>query len=521
MKKFSAISLLVLATALLTPALSSATPFMDVPEGHWAYDAICLLNSRGILSGRPDCAFGGALPATRCEMASAVARMLTSVNIEKAGKQEHELLKKLVLEFKDELDALGVRTDKIDRRVAVLEDGLGGWKIRGTFSFDAKFSSSDSGKNYFNSVFSNGNDIEFTKNMFYLYLTKQIDEKTYFFAEYRTGSNSTGGDGRGDQQHMLWSYLYVDTMLPYDTSLRFGRFLVDFEGAYGLFGDNDALFGDYRTDGFRLSKRWGSFGVTAIIGRNDGYFMEYLLGGLDTGSLMNYVLDLNWQPNEKFMIGATGYRFDADSPSKDGLPLNGDYDVNVYGIYANFKFTPQIELKGIYYFQELGRDVPAPSFASTGALAGNTEDGPTAWKTILEIKQYLLKFTGLWIEHARQDNTFLGLNNRYSIGGGAGNYDFVGRNMEYADPCGTSKWWFVKAYQNWNEKWSSFIRFVNVDFDTSWLDNATEWGIGVAYQYTPAIRFELVYDRIDHGDNAGGAAWGKESVIRLRTDVNF
>ena len=112
-----------------------------------------------------------------------------------------------MLEFNDELDALGVRTDKIDRRVAVLGDGLGGWKIRGTFSFDAKFSSSDSGKNYFNSVFSNGNDIEFTKNMFYLYLTKQIDEKTYFFAEYRTGSNSTGGDGRGDQQHMLWSYL--------------------------------------------------------------------------------------------------------------------------------------------------------------------------------------------------------------------------------------------------------------------------------------------------------------------------
>ncbi|MCC8177523.1 MAG: S-layer homology domain-containing protein, partial [Cloacibacillus sp.] len=117
--------------------------------------------------------------------------------------------------------------------------------------------------------------------------------------------------------------------------------------------------------------------------------------------------------------------------------------------------------------------------------------------------------------------TFLGLNNRYSIGGGAGNYDFVGRNMEYADPYGTSKWWFVKAYQNWDKKWSSFIHFTNVDFNTNWLDNATEWGVGVAYQYTPAIRFELVYANIDHGDNTGSAAWGKESVVRFRTDVNF
>ena len=33
-------------------------------------------------------------------------------------------------------------------------------------------------------------------------------------------------------------------------------------------------------------------------------------------------------------------------------------DVNNYGIYAGFKFTPAIELKGIYYFQKLGDNMP-------------------------------------------------------------------------------------------------------------------------------------------------------------------
>ncbi|WP_455598459.1 S-layer homology domain-containing protein [Cloacibacillus sp.] len=522
MKTFVAVSLLVLILAFAAPTPSMANAFMDVPQGYWAYDAMKLLTSRGILSGYSNDIFKGTNPVNRYEMASAVARMLSSINIEKADEQDLVLLKKLVLEFKDELDALGVKVDMLDKRSAILEERLGGWRIQGTFSFDAKFAGSDSGKHYFNSTFANGAKNEFTKNMFYLYLTKQISEDTYFFAEYRTGANSTGGDGRGDQQHSLWSYMYTDTRFPScDIGFRFGRFLIDFEGAYGLFGDNDALFGDYRTDGFRFTKSWGDLSVTAIIGRNDGYFMEYLLGALDTGSLMNYVLDINWRPNEKFMLGATGYWFDTDSPSKEGTLLDGDYNVNVYGVYAQYKFTPSVELKGIYYFQDLGRDVPTPSLAFTGALAGETQDSPKAWKAMLDIKQDLLGFTGFWIEHAQQDNTFLGLNNRYSIGGGAGNYDFVGRNMEYADPYGTSKWWFVKAYQNWDKKWSSFIRFTNVDFNTNWLDNATEWGVGVAYQYTPAIRFELVYDNIDHGDNTGSAAWGKESVVRFRTDVNF
>ena len=91
-------------------------------------------------------------------MASVVARALVAVDAEKASKQDLELLKKLVMEFKDELDALGVKVDKIDKRVAVLEDRLGGWKLSGSFKFDANFSSDDN--NWYNQ---NGASTEFHK----------------------------------------------------------------------------------------------------------------------------------------------------------------------------------------------------------------------------------------------------------------------------------------------------------------------------------------------------------------------
>jgi hypothetical protein len=65
---------------------------------------------------------------------------------------------------------------------------------------------------------------------------------------------------------------------------------------------------------------------------------------------MHYALDINFRPNEKFFIGATGYMWKGDN----GLLIRSDLDVNTYGIYAGFAFNPNVELKGIYYFQNLG-----------------------------------------------------------------------------------------------------------------------------------------------------------------------
>ncbi|EHL68791.1 S-layer homology domain-containing protein [Cloacibacillus evryensis] len=57
MKKILAVIAMIASMAMAVPAMAATNPFMDVPQGHWAYDAVGLLASRGIVSGYPDGAF--------------------------------------------------------------------------------------------------------------------------------------------------------------------------------------------------------------------------------------------------------------------------------------------------------------------------------------------------------------------------------------------------------------------------------------------------------------------------------
>lgn len=61
----------VLALGLAMPVLAQDN-FPDVPENHWAYQAIATLKKDGILVGYPDNMFHGSRPATRYEMAEAI-----------------------------------------------------------------------------------------------------------------------------------------------------------------------------------------------------------------------------------------------------------------------------------------------------------------------------------------------------------------------------------------------------------------------------------------------------------------
>nr|HPJ25955.1 S-layer homology domain-containing protein [Synergistaceae bacterium]HPQ37648.1 S-layer homology domain-containing protein [Synergistaceae bacterium] len=126
MKKILALVAVAALVAFAAPALA-ANPFMDVPMNHWAYDAISQLAASGVINGYPDATFKGNQPMTRYEMATIVARALAVVDMTKASKQDVEMLKRLVVEFKDELDALGVKVENIDERLAVMEERLGGW----------------------------------------------------------------------------------------------------------------------------------------------------------------------------------------------------------------------------------------------------------------------------------------------------------------------------------------------------------------------------------------------------------
>ena len=500
MKKFLAVLAVIMLVAFAAPAFA-ANPFMDVPAGHWAYDAVAQLAARGVVSGYPDGAFKGAQPATRYEMASVVARALAKIDAEKASKQDLEMLKKLVMEFKDELDALGVKVDKIDKRVAVLEDRLGGWKLRGSFQFDANFS----GDGAYNE---NGAETEFHKEWFALVLTKQIDETTSLYARLRMGQY-VAGTGRNDMAETRWDRIYVDMKLPYDVDFRVGRWLQDFEGDKGLYWAYDAnpMFGSYRMDGFRAAKSWGNFTGTAIVARNAGISPT----DRELGEYMHYALDLNFRPNEKFWIGATGYWLQGDAnvfvdEDEDGFDDDGinpdadDADANTYAIYAGFAFNPNVELKGIYYMQDLGAD-----------LVGGFDDSPSAWKAVLDVKQDMLKFTSLWVQYMQIDNSFYGLNQQNNMDWG------ISLSVTDAMPLNDNQTtvWMIGAEQVWNDKWTTFLKYAKADFDTEGVEDAENYTAGVTYQYTPAVAFQLVYDNIDFG------ADNDDHLIKFRTSVSF
>ncbi len=61
----------VLGAALVVPALAQDN-FPDVPDNHWAYEALLRLKSNGLLVGYPDGLYRGGRPASRYEMAVAI-----------------------------------------------------------------------------------------------------------------------------------------------------------------------------------------------------------------------------------------------------------------------------------------------------------------------------------------------------------------------------------------------------------------------------------------------------------------
>ncbi len=84
----------------------AANPFSDVPQGHWAYDAVAQLTNAGVVEGY-GATFGGDKLMTRYEMAQIVAKaMAKGANCDK-----------LAAEFADELDTLGVRVAKLEKRM--------------------------------------------------------------------------------------------------------------------------------------------------------------------------------------------------------------------------------------------------------------------------------------------------------------------------------------------------------------------------------------------------------------------
>jgi hypothetical protein len=123
MRKVTWLLAIVMVFTTMAPAFA-APLFPDVPEVHWARDAVADLAAKGVLEGYPDGTFKGDRAATRWELAVALQRLLAKMEAEHATfatKADLEALRALVHTLRDELDALGVRVRAVEEALAGLE----------------------------------------------------------------------------------------------------------------------------------------------------------------------------------------------------------------------------------------------------------------------------------------------------------------------------------------------------------------------------------------------------------------
>jgi hypothetical protein len=128
-------------TLLGMATVATAQDFTDVPEHHWAFEAIDYLAEAGLVEGYPDGTFKGDRPFTRYEMAMVIARIFTKIQDWQAMTGDGTLppgdggesldtaeifsrLDRLSDEFREELADLGARVTAIEDEQAIMRDEM-------------------------------------------------------------------------------------------------------------------------------------------------------------------------------------------------------------------------------------------------------------------------------------------------------------------------------------------------------------------------------------------------------------
>lgn len=121
MKKY--ISLLLTILFISSTVVTFAAPFPDLPADHWATQAVVVLAEKGLVEGYPNGTFRGPRAATRYEVAMIVARLLAYLEKTQpqVSKEDLDNIKRLVNEFGNELNNMGVRLKNVEDMLAALD----------------------------------------------------------------------------------------------------------------------------------------------------------------------------------------------------------------------------------------------------------------------------------------------------------------------------------------------------------------------------------------------------------------
>ncbi|WP_317304061.1 S-layer homology domain-containing protein [Acidaminococcus timonensis] len=294
----------------------AANPFSDLPAGHWAYGAVAKLAAAGVVDGYPDGTFKGDKTMTRYEMAQIVAKALAKGAI---GADD-----KLVSEFADELDNLGVR-------VAKLEKNADNVKITGNIRTHYAHTTGDFGKQ------------SETKTRSRLFFTGEVNDNWHYVGMLENnqvwnndGKNDSGDNDTSFQRAYLTGNIGVVNMTA-------GRY-------NGIYAEGNVY--DTRVDAVNANTKFGATYLGATWGKlanSDTYgwstnkdskvgeFAQAVLGG-DIGNLnleANYIhakdIDTDWMTG-KDNIWTAAATYKAGDLTVGAMYLHGDADDKVNGV---------------------------------------------------------------------------------------------------------------------------------------------------------------------------------------------
>ena len=325
---------LVLAMAIamgISASAFAANPFSDVPAGHWAYASIAKLAAAGVVDGYGDGTYRGDRLMTRYEMAQIVARaMAKGANVDR-----------LASEFADELDSLGVRVAKLEKK----SDNV---KITGQIRYNYANHSDDVLKADKDSTTGNSYESNLRSR---IWLTGAVNDNWNYVGMLQNMQyfdDNKGDEGTDFQRAYLEGRLGGTKM----TAGRFNNTLpvpeiydTRFDGlkvAYGKQVRLGAYYGkptnEYKT-AFDYNKAWGvnaagDLGKMVTLSAGYDKFTNSDAMGIDDDGIWNVGVNFNF--NDKASLGAVYMKSNLDSAqypdaSNKGVVVTG----TIMGAKAN------------------------------------------------------------------------------------------------------------------------------------------------------------------------------------------
>jgi len=445
------------------------------------------------------------------------------------------------VEFKDELDALGMKVDAMDKSMTNFRRRLSGWRMTGRIRVDGEYRAMNDKTARANELMNNSvGNVAVSDAIINFQRYFGEDEKAFFHMRlrWRSGNGSYGQVGLAsdpDNDDIFGNgYFYVSVPFFGDSTLTVGYAGDDdIDGRFGFWPDMNGRYFSGGTGWFNDNQKY-LFKLTKGFDLGDIYFSVAHPGDTSaltpggTGWEVVANANVSWSDVLGFGIGGQylkqgdwklgnwthnlqGYTDDEGNIIDGRVPWE---NVFTGWVGVDFNFMQGVALHGIGYFQ-----------SKSGITGTGWNQGGNAWRVALDVNQDILKFTSFYGEFGSMQKDFWAV-----CGRGYQMFMFSDRDNYRANgvlgwnlPIDDITFWKIGAAQNWTDQWRTWLFYAQGDLGIDNAGNDSDLNqimVGIDYAYNPYTVFTLSYMQYN-GTWFRGIDDFEYKRVRFSTQVNF